>query len=115
MGTFIYNGTLTVDFEDRLLAHLQFVITNKLRRDESFSFSWTTADDSGGGRTSVWLDRRIPIVFDFSTSALPALNREWAESLMRTAHRDGRLQIVPETNERVAVSEKRGAIPANRT
>lgn len=112
MGTFIYNGSLTVEFEDRLLAHLQFVITSKLRRDESFTFSWTTADDTGGGRTSVWIDRRIPLVFDFSTSALEPLNREWAESLMRTAHRDGRLQIVPESNERGAMSAHHPSTPA---
>ena len=35
MGKFIYEGTVKVDFDDRLLAHLMVVISAKLRRGES--------------------------------------------------------------------------------
>ena len=34
MGKFIYEGGVRNDFEDRLLAHLQVVVGNKLRRGE---------------------------------------------------------------------------------
>ncbi len=46
MGKFMYE-TLRVDFEDRVLAHLQYVIGAKLRRRESFHFSWR--DDASIG------------------------------------------------------------------
>ena len=36
MGKLTYDSTLTVDFDDRVLAHLQLVIGAKLRRAESF-------------------------------------------------------------------------------
>ena len=39
MGKFIYREQVRADFEDRLLAHLQIVIGNKLRRGEPFYFS----------------------------------------------------------------------------
>ncbi|KTS55178.1 ATP-dependent DNA ligase, partial [Microbacterium testaceum] len=40
MGKFIYEGGVRNEFEDRLLAHLQVVIGNKLRRGEPFYFVW---------------------------------------------------------------------------
>ncbi|MFD4422363.1 ATP-dependent DNA ligase [Agromyces sp. NPDC058484] len=96
MGTFTYNGTLTVEFEDRLLAHLQWVIMTKLRRNESFIFSWTKAEEAGGGRTSVWIDRHIPVVFDYPTSVVPEMSREWATGLMNTTFQVAGLQIIPD-------------------
>lgn len=96
MGTFTYNGTLTVEFEDRLLAHLQWVMTTKLRRNESFTFSWTKPEETGGGRTSVWIDRHIPVVFDFPTSAMPEMSREWASNLIGTTYQVAGLQIIPD-------------------
>ena len=39
MGALVYE-TMVIPFEDRLLAHLQIVIVNKLRRGESFVMSW---------------------------------------------------------------------------
>uniref|UniRef100_UPI000A6C64CB DUF7882 family protein n=1 Tax=Microbacterium mangrovi TaxID=1348253 RepID=UPI000A6C64CB len=40
MGRLTYEHDIRVEFEDRLLLHLQQVITNKLRRDEPFVFTW---------------------------------------------------------------------------
>jgi hypothetical protein len=37
MGKFVYDGHIKVDFDDRLLAHLQVTITTKLRRGEPFT------------------------------------------------------------------------------
>lgn len=40
MGKLVYDSTFTAEFDDRLLTHLQIVIGMKLRRGESFMFSW---------------------------------------------------------------------------
>lgn len=53
MGTFHYDASLKVDFEDRVLAHLQIVIGAKLRRGESFYVSWRDDESVGDGRTAV--------------------------------------------------------------
>ena len=39
MGTLTYDSKLAVSFDDRILAHLQVVIGNKLRRGEPFFFT----------------------------------------------------------------------------
>ncbi|WP_165066122.1 DUF7882 family protein [Marisediminicola senii] len=98
MGTFTYDSSVIVDFEDRLLLHLQIVITAKLRRDESFMFSWSKPDEVGG-RTTVWIDRHVPVSFDFTHSAMPSINRQWVEELMATTHRTSGLQILPEATQ----------------
>jgi len=41
MGYIVYDGgVLDFTVEDRLLAHLQIVIINKIHQNESFMFSW---------------------------------------------------------------------------
>lgn len=55
MGKLIYDGEVAVTFDDRLLAHLQAVIGAKLRRSESFYFTWKDSVQTGGGRTTIWL------------------------------------------------------------
>ncbi len=39
MGKFVYDSSVKVEFEDRLLAHLQAVIMVKVRRGETFTFT----------------------------------------------------------------------------
>ena len=107
VGTFTYNGTLTVDFEDRLLVHLQLVISAKLRRNESFMFSWTKPVSGGGGRTSIWIDKHLPMAFDYDTSQMPSINRGWVDELMETTYRSAGLQIVPESGSVPAAGRDR--------
>jgi len=95
MGTLTYNSTLSVDFDDRLLLHLQLVISAKLRRDESFLFSWSKPEPPGG-RTSIWIDKHIPLAFDYVGSAMPTLNRQWIEDMTKAAYQQNGLQIMPE-------------------
>ena len=59
MGKFIYDAIVKVDFEDRLLAHLQLVIGAKMRRGESFHFTWKDDPSIGDGRTTVWIHPRV--------------------------------------------------------
>jgi hypothetical protein len=39
MGRLTYDSTNTIEFEDRLLTHLQIVIGQKIRLGQSFYFS----------------------------------------------------------------------------
>jgi hypothetical protein len=96
MGRLIYNSAFTVEFEDRLLAHLQLVIGMKLRRGESFMFGWKDDREVGDGRTAVWMDRTIPMVFRYSGGRPPSINRAWVDVLTQTAGSAGGLQISQE-------------------
>lgn len=100
VGRLNYDSTMVIDFDDRLLAHLQVVIGAKLRRGESFQFSWATDMAEGSGRNSIWLAPEIPLAFKYNASRPPALNIMWIEALMTTSHSTGGLRIVPEPTER---------------
>jgi hypothetical protein len=41
MGKLTYDSSLTVNLDDRLLAHLEVVIASKLQHGEGCYFSWT--------------------------------------------------------------------------
>lgn len=97
MGTLVYgNPGHTVDFDDRALQHLQIVITAKLRRRESFIFSWLEPDGDGGGRGSIWLDPTSVILYRFSDHDIPVLNREWIDLLTASADSGSGLTFSPE-------------------
>ncbi|MCS5714918.1 ATP-dependent DNA ligase [Herbiconiux sp. CPCC 205716] len=99
MGKLTYDSSLTVEFDDRVLAHLSTVITAKLRRGECFSFSWKDDPAAGDGRTSIWLHPTIPIVFKFYGGRAPVLNRAWVEALMLTANSPHGLHLVNEPEQ----------------
>lgn len=96
MGKFMFEGVVRVDFEDRILAHLHAVIGTKLRRGESFYFTWKDDPSIGDGRTSIWVHPRSTIVYKFYGSRRPALNRAWVDALMSTANSGTGLYVVPE-------------------
>ncbi len=96
MGKLIYENQVRVDFDDRVLAHLQTVITAKLRRSESFTLMWKDDVSVGDGRTIVWLHPQCSLVYKFYGSRLPALNRAWLEALTYTANMPAGLYVVPE-------------------
>lgn len=100
MGTLAYgNAGLQIEFDDRVLAHLQVVVIIKLRRNEGFAFSWKDPADVGDGRSSIWIHPSIPLYFKFSSSKQPALNRAWLESLTVTANSAGGLRVIEEPAE----------------
>ncbi len=96
MGKLTYGSTVVVDFDDRLLAHLQMVIATKLRRGESFAFSWRDDAAVGDGRTTIWLHPALPLVFKYFGGKQPAINRAWVEALLQTANSSAGLHVVPE-------------------
>lgn len=96
MGQLIYASTFEARFDDRVLAHLQIVIVAKLRRQESFAFSWSKPRDEGSGRASLWLHPAIPLVFTFHGGRTPTISRAWIDALMSSANSSGGLRIIPE-------------------
>jgi hypothetical protein len=86
MGKLTYENTTKVDFEDRLLAHLQVVIFTKLRRGEQFAFTWKDDASIGNGRTTVWMHPNASLVFKYYGSRKPQLNRAWLEVLALAAN-----------------------------
>lgn len=96
MGKLAYDRSLTIDFDDRTLAHLQIVIGMKMRRGESFYFSWKDDQQVGDGRTSIWLHPTIPLVYKYHGSRSPVINPAWIHALEVSANTNAGLQIVPE-------------------
>jgi hypothetical protein len=96
MGKFIYEEHVRVDFDDRVLAHLQVVIGNKLKRGEPFYFMWRDDISLGGGRTAVWMHAGASFVCKYHGGRPPSLNREWLDALMFTANSPTGLYVVPE-------------------
>lgn len=100
MGRLVYGPQQrTLEIEDRVLAHLKIVILSKLRRRESFAFSWENPASEGSGRGSIWLSTEIPLEFQFTDEHGPLLNRAWIQQLSALADR-GELQVTDEPVER---------------
>lgn len=102
MGRLIYESQIRAEFDDRLLAHLQVVIGNKLRRDEAFYFSWKEDSTTGGGRTSIWVHSHATLVFKYSGGRSPSINPAWLDALVYTANSPAGLYAVPEPAQRAS-------------
>ncbi len=99
VGRLSYDGAVKVDFDDRVLAHLQVVISQKLRRGEPFGFTWKDDVSMGGGRTTVWIHAGSSLVYKYHGSRQPSVNRAWIEALAFTANAPSGLYLVPEPAE----------------
>ena len=100
MGKLVYgDGSLQLDIDDRVLAHLQIVIVAKLRRDEGFVMSWRDAPDAGHGRSSMWLHRSVPLYFTFESPEVGPINRQWVEILTVSANSAAGLRLVEEPTD----------------
>jgi len=97
MGKLLYGSSgIEIEFDDRTLTHLQIVIAAKLRRKESFFFSWKDDPAIGDGRSSIWLDSSIPLYFKFAGGRVPSINREWLDILTASSNGSGGLQFTEE-------------------
>lgn len=86
MGYIVYDGdVLEFKVEDRLLAHLQIVIVNKFRQNESFMFSWKEPVETGDGRSTVWFSPNIGLRFKFAGSRTVEINPTWLAALYASA------------------------------
>ena len=93
-------GGQEFDFDDRVLTHLQIVISTKLRRRENFFLSWTQPLERGSGRHAIWIDNGVPVHFFFNGSRPATINREWIEAMLQSAGRTAGLQLTPEPEPR---------------
>jgi hypothetical protein len=96
VGRFIYEGDQKIEIDDRALAHIQLVITTKLRRGEPFGFTWKQDASVGGGRTTVWIHPGSNLIFKYSQGRQPAVSRAWVDALAFTANSPTGLYLVPE-------------------
>lgn len=96
MGKFTYDTIVKADFEERVLQHLQAVIGAKVRRGESFHFSWKDDQSIGNGRTTVWIHPQCSLVYKFYSSTRQPLNPAWLKDLMHAANSASGLYVTPE-------------------
>ena len=96
MGRLIYDNTTAVEFDDRVLAHLQLVIGTKLRRGESFYLTWTDDASVGDGRNSIWLHPAVPLRLKYNGSRRPTINTTWIQQMMALANSTEGLRLIPE-------------------
>jgi hypothetical protein len=103
MGNLIYGpAAKSISIDDRDLAHLQVVILAKLRRGESFAFSWDRSSDFGSGHNTVWINPTMYIEFSFFGSKKIPMNRAWVDALMRRANSNAGLELVSERDSELA-------------
>jgi len=79
-----YDGW-TVEFEDRLLAHIHLVVMQQFRNNRSFAMSWLNAVAAGDGRSSIWLHPAGLYFFRFAGSRSPAIDADWVKLLTTSA------------------------------
>lgn len=102
MGTLVYDGT-AIAFDDRLLAHLQIVIVQKLSRGETFLMSWKDSPSVGDGRSAIWLTPTIPLQFKFLGGKVPTIDRDWLQLLGKSAESSTGLLVTDENGNLIPV------------
>ena len=95
VGTLFYDG-VAIEMNERTLAHVKIAIVQKMRRAESFTFSWVHSDGQATGRSTIWIHPAIPIRFEFRNPVQPELNTRWIESILRSASTTGGILLTEE-------------------
>ena len=97
MGVLLYGDAgMRVQFDDRVLAHLQLVIASKLSRSQSFFMSWRDSRASGDGQSGIWISRGMPLYFSYKSSARIVINRDWIRELALSADQGTGLFVTAE-------------------
>jgi hypothetical protein len=87
MGNLVYgDAQFDIELDDNLLAHLQIVIGAKLRRDESFYFTWTSGSDSGPRKNTIWLQHSIPLRYHYTDDTSQPIDHALLERLAIAAN-----------------------------
>jgi hypothetical protein len=74
-------GAREIVVEDRVLAHISVVVTQKLRRRESFLLT-LPASDRRMATEAMWMSCNSDIAFAYSGNRVPSLNHAWLEQMM---------------------------------
>jgi hypothetical protein len=97
MGVLIYGSSnMEITFDDRALAHVQVVIGIRLYSRERFFFSWRDHSDVGSGRSSIWIDPSVCLVFRYNDSRPVRINPKWIAQLSVPEKTSGSLFFQPE-------------------
>jgi hypothetical protein len=97
VGALFYGSDrFEVEFDDRVLAHLQIVMTAKLRRGEGFILSWTDGVSAGSGRSMLWIAPTSDLHYKFSGNRPPSINRKWLDELASLANTAPGLYVTEE-------------------
>jgi hypothetical protein len=90
MGTLHYgSGMSTVKIPDHVLAHLKAVATMKLRRGESFMVTWRHSEGEAVGRSSLWMQPSIPLLFELDSLEPVQLDSSYLHELANAANSSG--------------------------
>jgi len=92
MGHLRY-GRDEIEVEDRLLVHLQVVVTQKMRRHEGFVL---TVPHSRAGEkltSSLWVNASSDVHFAFAGSRQAQTNPRWLELMMEATHSTSGLDV----------------------
>ena len=95
MGFLVYDQTRGIAVEDRVLAHLQIVIIDKLRRREHFGLNLRIENHL----VTMWVTCSTPLQFVYEGNRRPPINYEWLELLAGEASLTGTLVLLPEPLE----------------
>ncbi|PZT86733.1 MAG: hypothetical protein DI630_34900 [Gordonia sp. (in: high G+C Gram-positive bacteria)] len=69
-----------IDIDDRLLQYLQVVLSIKLRRNESFTITWTDIE-AQHSRTTLWIQPAISMRFVYSSAESQRLSGGYLRQL----------------------------------
>jgi hypothetical protein len=95
MGFLIYDDSRPITVDDRMLAHLQVVIIDKLRRGETFELNLRTDRQM----VMTWVSRSTPLQFIYEGNRRRSINWTWVELLATEAGFRGSLELIPEPAE----------------
>lgn len=99
MGTLHYGASRTsIRIDDRTLAHLQTVITTKLRRNEGLLLQWERPADAGSGRGALWVHPSTELIYEYEGGREPSLDPAELERMMADAAGSRGLKVM--TQER---------------
>jgi hypothetical protein len=98
MGFLVYDTTRAIAVEDRVLAHLQVVIIDKLRRAENFGLNLRSENRI----VMMWVTRSARLQFVYEGNQRPRINNAWVELMASEAGLTGTLQLLPEPIELLA-------------
>lgn len=84
MGFLTFDSKM-VEFDDRVIAHLQVVIVQRYRAQQPFLMSWLDPLIDGDGRSAAWMTPHVPVHFKFLGSRAPAIDAEWIRQMSTAA------------------------------
>ena len=98
MGSIMCDGEV-VEFDDRVMAHVQIVLVQRFRSNEPVLLSWLDPLGQGDGRSSIWLTPNAIVHFKFEGSRSPAINRQWLDALAQAAASGAGLIVTDERGQ----------------